>query len=464
MSDVDCFVWIGPRMVEAAVSVRGAWVDRAAWQGAFSEHSDVTTCLATLAQHWEQNNVLPAGRRALWVGVSETHLASATLPWSPMLWRDALAGSLAQAQLVQAGHDAQTGDVVRWADAPAGEPRLVLGYGASLSASVEALAAKLNARLMSMVSLSALGGQCAASIPWRQHVASTSHQALGLLLDGQAVLIEGLARSPARLLMQNHEDEMLALRTLWARASLRAWSRSEPPGQLDDGGAASLRVIDLRAAQSSLHATPRELDGFAVQAWPVVRPAMAPSPVLHLLRAATGWPTDALDAVARPLRWSRAQRAILAVAVLGLSALVADNFSLWQDRRVALAQVAAVEAPRPTVSRAAPLNRDELQKAQQLNEAVRRLNFPVDALLTALQPPKDIPVSVLSIEMRANAAAMRGVVSVKGQAPLTDDMSRYVLHVGGQSPYQEAHLRLHEQQVALPGQPVVFSMEAAWQQ
>ena len=439
MSGVDCFVCLGSHSVEAGVHHRGRWLDTGAWRQSCHESLDHGAVLSALARHWGQEGVLPAGRRRVWLAVADVHLATATLPWSPMQWRDALTGSLAQAQLMQQGHEVLPGDVLRWADAPAGSPKLVVSFRGDLMSAANSLAQQVQARLMSVLPVSALSWQCAA-LKRTGEAAGTDDRSVGVLLDGQAVLVEGEARSPARLSVQSGTDEAATLSQLRARAKLRAWSRADGDTTPAAEQSRPLWVLDLRSSVGGVSA------------------------VLDLMRDAAGKPSDALDAVSRPLTLTSLQRAAMAVLVLGVSALLADNLSLWQDRQVAQARAASVTAIEPAVPRVPPLTREELKQLQQINEVVRRLNFPLDVLLTSLQPPKDIPVAILSTDFKTTASSMGGLVIIKAQASLPEDMSRYVAHVGGTLPFTAAYLRLHEQQLSAPGQPVVFSMEASWQQ
>lgn len=461
MSAVDCFVWLGPSGVEAGASQGGRWLEVAAWQATLSAPvgetgpSPVMAALTALAAHWNGEATLPAAGRRLWVGVSDGHLASATLPWSDLLLQAGLMPSVARAQLVQSGHEATTGDVVRLAATPAGTARLVLGFGPELMAAWHELARGVNAQLMSVLPSSAMAWQQAAALKL------VRGGRVGVLFDDQALLLQG-GRDIERASGHFRDGAPQALAALWARAKLRAWSAPDEGTARDEP--AVLPVLDLRRASASIGAGTATSGALEFSVWPAGRPVLLASPVLRLLREASQRAPHALDAMDRPAVLRGWQKAAVAVLVMVTAALLMDNVSVWQDRREATARLPVESAPHTAQAGVPALSRDELARVQQVNEAITRLNLPVEALLSALQPPKDIPVALSSVELRAAAPDGRSATVVKAQAPLAADMTRYAAHVGATAPFTEAHLRQHEQRVNEPGQPYLFTLEAAWRQ
>lgn len=509
MSALDCIVWIGPQAIEAGVACAGRWRPEGAWRAPLlspatpdepPDHAmGWSHGLQALAAHWAEPGRLPPGPRSLWVGVADHHVATATLPWSPLVLREALWPSLAQAQLLQAGHEPRPGDVLRLGEGPAGAARLVLAVPESLLTALQALAHAALARPMSLLPASVLA--------WRQallagdaHGAGAGHNVgawplrrvsgqtavMGVLLDGQALVLHGaraLAQVDAQTVPQwpaaelagtasvdrvpQTADAHRVLIGLWRRVALRlavqqgmaadaAYVGTAPPAVTG----ASLPVLDVRSA-------PPEPDrsapsGLAMVPWPALRPAEGSTPGLALVLAGSQRPPEALDAWVRSTRWVGWRRVAVAAGVLLLSALLMDNASRWQDRRAAAAQRAPDLAALVPPTEAPALSREELAQVQHINEAVRRLNLPVERVLTALQPPPDIPVAVLSIDLRAAAPAGRNLSVVRALAPLGADMSRYVAHVGTRAPFTDAHLRQHERRLDDPAQPYLFTLEAAW--
>jgi hypothetical protein len=101
-----------------------------------------------------------------------------------------------------------------------------------------------------------------------------------------------------------------------------------------------------------------------------------------------------------------------------------------------------------------------------VNAAVRELNLPISALLAALQPPADLRVAVLGVDVTSGAQAAAGTSSVKisAQARAGADMARYVAYVAQRRPFDSAYLVRHEIAGDAPDRPYRFTVEAAWKE
>lgn len=491
----DLHLWLGPEGLQWGAWRDGAWLS--AWTGSAplaladagadaavtspdARHAPLVQAVHALGTRWASLAADPtAGRLRLWVTVADVHLHTATLGWTPLLMRDALLPSLAQAQLLQAGHEVSARDVLRVGEGRAGQPRLLVAYPHELLAACETLAQDLDGVLLSVLPLSVQAWE--AVQPWVQ--AAGQEAVLGVSVDGMAVLLDGM-RQPMHSQALRHAQPLAALRGQWRRRQLRRWAMPEAGvsfggsfGALahlpdaadptaDPAEAARLPVLDLR---SQAHPPVAQETSFTCVPVPACAPPSAPeaspSRLLAWLQARTMAPAHALDAVQRPAApargWWLACAALWVVAVL----LCLDNGSVWQDRR--LAQAAA---PRSAVTdtvrvAAAPaFTREELGQVQQVNDAVRRLNLPIDALLDGLRPPQDIRVALLSVDVRAGGTGGRGVGLVRAQAEEGVDMARYVAFVAGRTPFADAILKQHERREDEPGRPYLFTMEAAWPQ
>lgn len=463
--DTDGFVWLGPQGLQWGAWQAGRWLPQAcgsevlepAADAAGDRHAALAQAVARLAGHWA-SGMAEAGRLRLHVTVADVHLQMATLAWTPLVMREDLLPSLAQAQLVQAGHEPQPGDVLRVGEGPAGRDRCVVAYPASLLDACLGLARELGGELVSLLPLSVQAWE--AVRPWRQPAGAA---ALGVLVDGMAVLSDG-GRQLGRSQALRHAQPALALRGQWRRRQLRLWTPSgAPTGPASGDSAACLMVLDLRSEAAT---TPLQDEAFAV--WPL-SPATAeegcvPAPLAWLCRGPrpAGHALDAVQRTARPATgWWLAAAAVWLLALL----LVADNGSVWQDRR--LAQAAMPPPAQSSVVTAAPapaFSREELAQVQQVNEAVRRLNLPIDALLEGLRAPQDVRVAVLSVDIRASAVGGRGNSVVRAQAEDGVDMARYVAFVADRAPFVDAHLKQHERREDEAGRPYLFTLEAAWPQ
>jgi len=382
--------------------------------------------------------------------VSEVWLAAAAVPWSDSLKDGARAQAFARAQLAAAGHAVDTSDLVKLDDAPFARPRLAVAYPATLMASLAQLADQLGARLASVLPIGVAA--------W--HGLPAPHRGG---MDALAVIDEGM------LLVAHGERRLgeLSLRTQAARAdsgastlqSLRDhWQRM----RLRDPQLAAVRRLRVLALTPDA-TLPAASDDIAPVEWaPVVQPGC---PSLRLqLAALPGSQGTALDAVqARP------ELTPLRAAAAGLALMVAAA-SLWQAWRTSeqaqdLSQQVSAARQQGQAPRPARMSREETARVQAVNAAIRELNFPVAALLRALQPPADIPVAVLSVDLSGAAAGEAprdAVVKITAEARSGAAMARYVGFVAERKPFSGAYLTHHEIAETVPERPYRFTVEAAW--
>jgi hypothetical protein len=468
---MDWFVWVGVDTIQAAACRQGRWLA----EGRVTECAmpDPIDALGRVAARLAPLKGEASTR--LWVAVADVHVYTATLPWTPLLMRDALLPSLVLAQLAQAGHEPGPRDALRVGEGAFGHARVVVGYPQTLLSACEGLAVGLAATLASVLPLSALAWQ-----QLQRQGAGGVHA--GVLADGMALLLQAQppgGRHLVRVGAWPHPEPQAALRLQWCRWRLRAQVGLAPQGDQGpvtdapvSGLPGTLPVLDWRANAPMARATaPAEqaLDSGPQNdelSWlPALQQTADGVPsVLRQLQIASRLRPSSLDAVVRaaaatPLRW-----AALVGASLVFLGLALDNASTWQDRQAAR----AATRPDPVRAEASALDpawsREELARIQQVNDAVRRLNLPLERLWLALQPPPDIPVALLSVDIRAAASGGRSVSQIRAQAALGQDMSRYVAYVAGRSPFVDAQLKQHERREGEPGQPYQFTMEAAWPQ
>lgn len=478
----DGHLWLGPDGLQWGAWRQGHWLPEACGSAPLTgpdaapspdgHRAFVVQAVRALAQHWAALAADPAsGRWRLWVTVADVHLHVGTLAWTPLLMRDDLLPSLAQAQLVQAGHEVQVRDVLRVGEGGAGQPRLLVAYPHELLAACEALAQDLGGVLASVLPLSVQAWEAAQ--PWRQAPGGAAVLGvlgvLGVLTDGLAVLTDG-TRQPRHSHALRHAQPEAALRGQWRRRQLRQWATlpsraSSPAADVPTAAPARLAVLDLR---SEARSQPVQDDAFTPLPLPlpVTTPSDASASVLMAwLQTRPSPSAHALDAVQRrpsPTRmvWAACAALWLLALLLGL-----DNWSVWQDRRLAQASAPPpLQTPWVPEAAAPAFTREELGQVQQVNEAVRRLNVPIDPLLEALRAPQDIRVAVLSVDIRAGGTGGRGLGVVRAQAEEGVDMARYVAFVASRAPFVDAHLKQHERREDEAGRPYQFTMEAAWPQ
>ena len=458
------FVVIGAQRAECAVSAGGQWLSGSLREVRFDPVQGVASAvgapvaamerLAGELREWcetQASSKRPDIDR-VYVVIADVWLAVAAVPWSESLRVPAQSFAFARSQLEAAGHEAEASDIVRLDDASFGQPRLAVAYPALLLSSLEALARGLGANLSSVLPLSVAAWNAFA--PRNR----STLDALAVLDEGMLLVAHGQRRM-ADVLVRTGADWAEAtsgrsalLRQVWQRMRLR-------DAQLS--GVRELRLLNLTGQPMPVDAAGTDVIVVAQQ--PEAAGGHAVSEGLRL--AALGPSHTPFDVVtARPgLTPVRC-----AVAALALAVAAAWTWQAWRTSELAAAlsqQVIALQHERGVAPRAVPLNREQAARVQAVNSAIRELNFPAAALLRALQPPPDIQVAVLSVDLSAapSADASRAsVVKIVAEARTPAAMARYVGFVGERKPFSGAYLTRHEIADTAPDRPYRFNVEAAW--
>jgi hypothetical protein len=391
----------------------------------------------------------------LTVVVAGRWIASAVLPWSPALAQSDTALTYARSQLVSAGFDLEPGDAIRIDDAPYRELRTALVYPAPLLAMLRDAALRLGLVLDSVMALETLAVEAALA------QSGPDLAALAVVEGGwvsfhfgerRRMTARGSASRLAPSLPRADEVARLWQRLRWRDAALARVN--------------TLAVIDLDGCEND-------------SAWSsaaglrLIGAADAEDPLTGLRRTAQRHlrghhPLDA--AAAKP-----AKRAFGRVgAMLAALALAAAGWAGWQAgatwarlgelRREMAAPSVRLPAPRNTARSA-----DELARIAAINSAVMSLNLPFAELLSALQPPPDIRVGLLGIDLLASgssAASMSAGTSLKlsAEAASGAEMTRYVAFIADRRPFVAAYLVNHEVVAADPARPYRFTVEATWRE
>ena len=382
--------------------------------------------------------------------VADCWLAVGGVPWSARLQRGDSARNFAWAQLQSAGFELRSEDTLKIDDAPFGAPRLVVAYPAALMVALAQWALHLNARLAS-VQASSLAAWAFA----QRHGGGTHPQALvvmdaGLLLLGRAML----ARQPrmneltVRALAQGQMPTPQDVRGLWQRLCLR-----EPPL----AAVQRVAVLDLCGAGDGLALE----QPFTLVHLPAMEGALGVSGALRLAAAVRAWqaPMEAVGGAASPAawRWPAMAGAALLAGVLVWQAMLANQALRAVSARLDASSVAPV-APKTTT-----WSREERARVQAVNAAIRELNLPIAGLLSALEPPRDIAVAVLSVEHSGGVApGANAGLKITAEARTGEDMARYVAFVATRKPFTGAYLTRHEVEAGAAEQPYRFTLEASW--
>lgn len=433
------WVVLGAQAVHAGLRGRAGW-DGATGVSAVVGGPDTASVIQALESLALQAGATPQAQ----VLVSDHWLGSASVPWSDALLSPARALREAAEHLQAAGHELGAGDSIRLDDAPRGRPRLALAYPAVLTDALGRWAAGLGVREMRVTSLGlhvaarVLGG-AASPLPAVLAVLEPAHAgqepASLVRLDAAHRRVEQIV---ARRLAGRPSLAPVLARLGWATDAAACTVLDAPPGWL--GWLAGSRPA--RAQTLDL---------------PLVRqPAMLPASPTYRL-ASSGGGVPALQAL------------VLALLVCGTGWLGGQAHAHWRQ----IENSRAAQQAQDTASRqvAAPLTRDQSARLAAVNQAVAHLNIPLAGVLQAIQPPRDIRVSLLGLEASAAATgealpstAATPTLKVLAESPTAADMTRYVSYLTGRAPLTRAQLARHEVMVdGKAGSAYRFAVEVEWQ-
>lgn len=430
-------LFVGARAIEGAIKPAG---ERARWDGEllFRIGFDDADGLDQVCMALARLPSLPPCA-SMQVVVSDAWLAGVSMPWSAALADGARAGQAARVHLAQAGFSLGTRDVIRSGDGAFGAPRLVLGYPAALLEALTQAAAQVQARLDSVLALSAAAWPLE---PGRAPVLAVTDGGAIVLASGRAGCASEL--TVRRLAAGQPVEQQLA--TLWQRQCLR-----DP--QL--ASRQQVRWLDLAAGA----AAPAPKAPFIALAMP--GPAAAGGSAALRLAATVRPGCNSLDAVPRAAS-PRAVAPMLVAALLAGAALL----HAWQSARAA-GEMAARLQPAPASVAPAPSqvdwSRAEKARVPAVNIAIRELNLPIAAILRALEPPRGMRVAVLGVTTApATAAGQASRVKIVAEARTGAEMARYVAFLAERKPFTGAYLSEHEIDESVPERPYRFTLEASW--
>lgn len=447
---------IGAKTLECGVMHdRGGdrqWLAESLLDFALTDTEDLSSLLHLLCatlQRLQHMSILPAIDNVR-VVVADNWLALVGVPWSPSLKSAEDAEAYARNHLQEGGFSPQPDDLLRLDDAPFGAPRLVVSYPSSLVSACQDVADHLQARLVSLLPLSLAAWFVARrSRQKRNKVLAVLDDALLIVARSNNTTDSNPSEVTVRLRPAKPGMADQELLDIWQRLSLR-----EP--QL-----AALKMVpllDLRRSAGAQHPAAKPFEALDFPGDGGIKEA---SPCLYLAAGLSTFPV-VLDAIS-PGGASSWQRWF----AFGATALLAAGacFELLQSNAAfnsALTQLnvatsAALPPPSPTA-----WSRDEIAQVQAVNIAVRELNMPIAPLLRALEPPQDISVAVLNVEMGGAALAQASSVKIVAEAKSSADMPRYVAFVAERKPFTGAYLTRHEIDENNPESRYRFTVEALW--
>lgn len=445
------WVVLGAQAVHAGLRRPAGW-DAGSFAVAAVDGPDLASLVRAL-----ESLALQAGAAAqAQVLVSDHWLGSASVPWSHALVRPAHASREAAEHLQAAGHEVEAGDSICLDDAPRGQPRLALAFPAVLTQALGHWVAGLGCSRLRIGSLGV-------------HVASRVMRGGALPIPGTLVVTEPSHQrpEPVSLVQINaalRRVEQIVARRLASRDALAptfvrlGWA-------VDTAACTVLEAAQPPVAGAALHehepsAWLRWLsDSRPVRAQALDLALVRQSPTSPIYRAASaGAPVPALQAL------------VLALLVCGIGWLAGQAHAHWRQVQSGRSALQASDAASRQV--AAPLTKEKSERLAAVNQAVAHLNIPLDGVFLAVQPPRDIRVSLLGLEASAPAAGpgptqavAAPIVKVLAEAPTAADMTRYVTYLSGRAPLTRAQLARHEVITdGKAGTAYRFAVDVEWQQ
>ena len=410
--------------------------------------------MASLMRALESLALQAGGAAQAQVLVSDHWLGSASVPWSDALASPARASREAAEHLQAAGHEVEAGDRICLDDAPRGQPRLALAFPAVLTQAVGHWAAGLGCNRLRIGSLGV-------------HAASRTMRGSASPIPAALAVMELVNQGPepaslVQLNVAQRRVEQIVARRLASRDALAptlarlGWAVQ----------AAACSVLD--ASQPPVAAAVPHEPSAWLRWLSDSRPARAQALDLALVRQSPTSPVYRAASAGGPV--PALQAMVLALLVAGIGWLGGQVHAHWRqvesDRS---AQQASDAASRHV---AAPMTREKSERLAAVNQAVAHLNIPLGGVFQAIQPPRDIRVSLLGLEASAPAGGAGSAptvaaptIKVLAEAPTAADMTRYVTYLSGRVPLTRAQLVRHEVTAdGKAGTAYRFAVDVEWQQ
>ena len=137
-----------------------------------------------------------------------------------------------------------------------------------------------------------------------------------------------------------------------------------------------------------------------------------------------------------------------------------------QETRRLEAQLAQLQPARPV---RAPLSASQQRERdielKQVAAAVRQLNLPVTRLVRTVQPPRDVRIALLGLDLNAQQGQDgASALKIAAEAEMPQDMLNYLAFLNQQPMFSSVYLLKHEMHANAPEHPYRFQLEAQWRQ
>lgn len=452
------YLVISMKNIVYGVFASGAWVDAdISMKNIPTDQSDasaVSKLIATILEastdidNWIRKN--PSIKIAhLRVLVADNWLPSTSTPWnSASNADDNLAKAFALNQFNYAGFHVESTDSIKFLEHSYGKPALAIAYPSGLTDSINLLASKLKLKITSILPLSIAA--------W--HVARTDGNkapVLGVYSDNLLIVSDfsnGLVEVKTRVLDENNHDFLPMIASEWSRIKFR---------ESHLAGIEYLPLLDLSRLGNQPELSNNDIK--PLNSLPNLVNKKASSS-LNLAQKASSVATSA-DAIAQgrtlsPLKWMAISILLACISFFG-----AQTWRLQQQASSIDSKIGSLRATKLTT----PLNnswtKQELEQVQAINTSIRQLNLPFSIFMEALQPPRDIRVAILSLDIDAKGEVATKVSRIKivAEAKTAGEMAHYVSVLSHRKIFKGVFLVSHEIVETIPERPYKFNIELLWE-
>jgi hypothetical protein len=445
-------LYLAPDRIELASAKLGQvaadTVERAAVPpGSAGNGCNMTDPLAALSAAWPTEMQTDHGDTSLHAVVSNRYVRWQTLPWSDALLKRKSSEAQHRFQFATVwGETGADAAVYAAADAPYGLPRVVMSMDGAAVDHLKSLVREQGATLVSLRPMIV-----AAWDAMRHRIAEKVYAFCTVEQDSLTLAVIRGGRMQAVVTHAWSGDWVVALELFWRRQVLRDTSLS---------GIGALYTLNLTEPMIAAN-LPK--DGVIAL---LDVPGMAvtnknTTPAALILAAAPRRKT--LDFVTQPVRFNGWRLALLAASVLLAS------LALWQvwhyqiytegfQRELAQSTVFVQPLAR---TRSASERRELDARILTVNEAIGQLNLPVTALLRAIQPPRDVRVALLGMDVTGRDA---GMLKISAEARTGQEMATYVAYLAEKKLFGTVYLTKHEIAEHDAERPFRFTLEATWRE
>lgn len=385
------------------------------------------------------------------VVVADCWLAVAGVPWNSAIKHTTSASIYGRKQIAGMGFSLSSFDTLRLDDAAFGEPRLAVVYPMVLVNLLQKLTLQLNARLASVLPLSVIAWDLS------QRKRNTQSPVLALFDAGMMLFARSTGGNHSRIsgVTMRIESDINAsnknLHQMWNRLCLREPQLLEVE-QID--------FFDLNPTSDAIDHV--DMPFIAVD-FSFSEKIKNISPSLRLA-VQFGKRSHALNAISTTPKAVLWQWLVLGLGIALVSGLSVQAFKTNTYIRSLIA-IDATSNIAPVLPKAKSWSKDELVRVRAVNSAIRELNLPITAILRALEPPKDIRVSLLNMETLANApGSQTSVVKLIAEARTGAEMARYIAYLSDKKPFTGAYLTKHDVDENSAERPYRFTVEVQWKE